>query len=132
MSPGLVRRVRCHRQGVTGAVRLRRSPHLVCYWQADDRLVVHNYAGGVRVIANAAAIDVLTFCGIWRSPRVIRQRFSGYPRKSIDRLLADLIRRGLLHRSDRQPAAAERAAAAWRDWNPAAGFFHLSTKDMPY
>ncbi|MGH9861971.1 MAG: SagB family peptide dehydrogenase, partial [Candidatus Acidiferrales bacterium] len=43
-----------------------------------------------------------------------------------------LTRHSLLQRSDQAPPAAEQALEAWRPWNPAAGFFHLSTKDVPY
>jgi SagB-type dehydrogenase family enzyme len=38
----------------------------------------------------------------------------------------------LLQRSDRKPAAKERAMEAWKHWNPAAGFFHFTGRDLPY
>jgi SagB-type dehydrogenase family enzyme len=38
----------------------------------------------------------------------------------------------LLLRSDNPPSAKDRAMGEWRDWNPAAGFFHFSTKDEDF
>jgi SagB-type dehydrogenase family enzyme len=42
-----------------------------------------------------------------------------------------MLERHLLVRSDDRPDPRERALDSWADWNPAAGFFHLSTKDLP-
>jgi SagB-type dehydrogenase family enzyme len=48
------------------------------------------------------------------------------------RLVATLLHHHLLHRSDRQVDARERAMAAFDRWNPAAGFFHTATKNVRF
>jgi SagB-type dehydrogenase family enzyme len=56
----------------------------------------------------------------------------GYSRTSVGKALDALAARTLLQRSDRKPAAAEIAMESWRNWNPAAGFFHRATRNVPY
>jgi len=112
-------------------VSLRRSPHIVCYWQAG-RLVLHQYAAAARVAASAATVDVLDFCSRWQSISTIEKRFRHYSRASLRTLLKDLIRHSFLQRSDRKPAPMDAALESWEAWNPAAGLFHLSTKDVAY
>jgi SagB-type dehydrogenase family enzyme len=46
----------------------------------------------------------------------------------VRRAVATLVRRSFLVRRGGQSDAL----ALWQHWNPAAGFFHLSTKDVPY
>jgi SagB-type dehydrogenase family enzyme len=48
------------------------------------------------------------------------------------RLLAVMVDRGLLARSDRPVSDAEQAMATWGAWNPSAGFFHMATRDVPF
>jgi len=55
-----------------------------------------------------------------------------FSRPSLRKAVSELAKYSLLQRSDRRQSATESALAAWQYWNPAAGFFHLSTKDMRY
>jgi len=110
---------------------VRRSPQIVCYWTAG-RFAVHNYATGHRSVASALIVEILDFCGRWRSRRAIARRFRGYHERSVSALLQDLIEHSYLHRSDRETSVTERALTAWTAWNPAAGLFHMSTKDVRY
>lgn len=105
---------------------LRRSRHLVSYWHAGE-LLFHNYATGVRVAVRPETPAVLDFFEEWRTPAEIHARFGATPRT-----LAPLIAATLLERV--KDASTPRVAAldAWADWNPAAGFFHMSTRGATY
>jgi SagB-type dehydrogenase family enzyme len=115
----------------TRPVLFRRAPHLVCYW-ASDRLVIHNYATAIRVAASPIVSRLLHVCGGWQSLDAIgselRECTAGTLRSAVD----DLVEHSLLIRSDQKPAGGERAMQQWEPWNPAAGFFHFSTKDSRY
>jgi SagB-type dehydrogenase family enzyme len=43
-----------------------------------------------------------------------------------------LAHHSLLQRQGSRLPPGERELRAWSEWNPAAGFFHLSTKDLPF
>ncbi len=109
----------------------RRSPYLICYW-ANEQLVFQNYATGVRVAAAPLTCAVLDHFDRWQPANVLFDRMDRFSRSSLRKTVRELAKYSLLQRSDRQETAAERALAAWQHWNPAAGFFHLSTKDVRY
>jgi SagB-type dehydrogenase family enzyme len=105
---------------------LRRARHLVGYWH-DGALVVHNYATGIRVEVDPGMPAVLQFFEDWRSPAEIRARF-GVTSARFTRL----VDATLLERASRAPAGPVAALDAWAGWNPAAGFFHMSTRGERY
>ncbi|HTM30157.1 MAG TPA: SagB family peptide dehydrogenase [Vicinamibacterales bacterium] len=106
---------------------LRRARHLVSYWHAGH-LVVHNYATGVRVEIDPTVAAVLHFFEDWRSPGEVRARFGVAPTR-----FARLVDATLLERASKTPAPVTTAALdAWAGWNPAAGFFHMSTRGERY
>jgi len=109
----------------------RRSPYLICYW-ANEQLVFHNYATGVRVAAAPLTCTVLDHFDRWQPADVLFNRMDQFSRPSLRKAVSELAKYSLLQRSDRRQSATESALAAWQYWNPAAGFFHLSTKDMRY
>jgi len=111
----------------------RRSPHLVCYWNAGH-LVLHNFASGTQVVAEPAVAGILHFFHRWRSADAAAAHFAEFTPASVSDAVAALERHSILVRRGRRVDARSTALAAWqRDgWNPAAGFFHLSTKDVPY
>ena len=109
----------------------RRSLHVVCYW-LGAKLVFQNYATGARVTADPLTCQVLDFFDEWRPAEALARRFGSYTRASLKKALVRLTRHSLVHRSDQPAHPAEKALEAWRPWNPAAGFFHLSTKDVAY
>jgi SagB-type dehydrogenase family enzyme len=108
--------------------RFRRSPHLVCHW--SGRLVVYNYETARAVPTTPLAVEILDYFGADRSLADAEARFAGYPRAQLARAIRLLERRGLLERVGRRRAT--RGLDAWQAWNPAAGFFHFSTKDMAF
>jgi SagB-type dehydrogenase family enzyme len=55
-----------------------------------------------------------------------------YSRDSLAAAVENLEGASLLQRSDTPRTVTERALGGWTAWNPAAGLFHLSTKDVAY
>ena len=93
-------------------------------------MVIANYATGASVVADALVFHVLGMCTDWTAVQSVRQRLVGIARASVDKVVASMIEQRLLVRSTDKPDPRERALDAWQDWNPAAGFFHFSTKNM--
>jgi SagB-type dehydrogenase family enzyme len=113
------------------AAALRRAPHLVSYW-IGDRLIFHNYATGAVASADPLVCTVLHFFDRWRSAEQLARRFPDYRLAALRAAVAALERQSLLIRRGSRVERASARLDAWGAWNPAAGFFHLSTKDMPY
>jgi SagB-type dehydrogenase family enzyme len=111
-------------------VRVRRSRHLISYWQ-DGQLLVHNYATGRILAVPARTAELLDFFGTWRGIEelVAWQSLSAREARTVIDRLVDAT---LLQRSDRRPSAEEGAMSAWEPWNPAAGFFHNATRDVTF
>ncbi|MFZ0885371.1 MAG: hypothetical protein WAN14_18360, partial [Candidatus Acidiferrales bacterium] len=112
-------------------VLFRRSPHLVSYWHAG-KLTFENYATGKGATAAPIATEVLDFFSSWRSADAIFRHLPRYSPSSLRAAMQDLVRHSLLQRSDRNQRRAERSLAAWKNWNPAAGFFHFTGRDLPF
>jgi SagB-type dehydrogenase family enzyme len=114
-----------------GAWICRRSPHLVCYWH-EEEFVVHNYATDVLAAALPLACDILDFFHDWRPVEAFLSTHPPSAHRTLRNLLSRLTALGLLQRSGDPLPAKERAMEFWRNWNPAAGFFHTTTKDVPF
>jgi SagB-type dehydrogenase family enzyme len=110
---------------------LRRSAFLVCYWEAGN-LVFENYATGTKSAAAPITTELLNFFSQWRRAEAVFARFPQYSPSSLRSAIQGLLRHSLLQRSDRKAHPAERAMAAWKHWNPAAGFFHFTGRDLPF
>jgi len=94
--------------------------------------VVQNYATGVTATAHPLTCDVLDFFDRWRSVDSFLSTRPPETHRQIRQLLSRLVRLSLLQRSGDPVAREERAMDAWQAWNPAAGFFHASTKNVPF
>jgi len=112
-------------------LKYRRSPFLVCYW-SGKQLLIENFATGQRIGAAPLAITVLNFFDRWRSLREFLSQFTEYQAASLHDSLDLLVKHSILERSDRKPSPNERAMQSWAPWNPAAGFFHFSTRDVEF
>ena len=112
-------------------VSYRRSVSLVLYWQASE-LVFENYALRTKTGADPLACSILHYCGEWRSFRQIASFLTEYTKDSVLRSLNQLAEHGLLERSDHKRDQRVEAMKSWASWNPAAGFFHFSTKDTQF
>jgi SagB-type dehydrogenase family enzyme len=109
---------------------LRAAP-LVLYWQ-DGELVFENYALRTRMSADPLVCSILHCCGEWRSLPEIAALLNEYRTSSIRKTLHQLCDNGVLERSDRKRDPRVVAMESSADWNPAAGFFHFSTKDTEF
>ena len=112
-------------------VRYRRAPFLISYWR-DNELVFENFLTQHRVSANPLTSTILDFFDRERSLRSLCAAFTGYTAGSLRIAVQTLAQHSLLQRQGRKPPPGERELRAWSEWNPAAGFFHLSTKDLPF
>lgn len=112
-------------------VLFRRSPFLVSYWHAG-RLTFENYATGKGASAAPIATEVLDFFSRWRPAEALFRHLPRYSPSSLRVAIRGLVRHSLLQRSDRKENPTERAMAAWTHWNPPAGFFHFTGRDLPF
>ncbi|HEV8075302.1 MAG TPA: SagB family peptide dehydrogenase [Candidatus Acidoferrum sp.] len=111
--------------------RFRRSVPLVLYWEDGD-LVFENFAQRSRMSADPLVCSILHFCGEWRALHKIVSYLSTYDESSVLKTLGQLCENGVLERSDQKRDSRVAAMESWADWNPAAGFFHFSTKDTEF
>ena len=100
----------------------------MCYWD-DGRFVVHNFASRRAVQATPVITRILEICDDWQPLAAILDAMCGYEDASVRRAVDQMVDHSLLRRSDQPATATDRAMAAWTKWNPAAGFFHFTTKD---
>lgn len=110
----------------------RRSPNLVFYW-SGKKLVFENYYARTKVQAAPLLFQLLSFFDTWRSPTSFADHFPKIDSAILRAGLSVLVRHGLLECSkERRKGPPPSAMASWEKWNPAAGYFHFSTKDDPY
>ena len=115
---------------MTGTAKVRRARHLVSYW-SDEGIVITNYATRTSVVADALVPHVLSLCSDWITIKTLREQFKGASKRGVDALVKSMLEQHLLVQENDAAERRERLADSWADWNPAAGFFHLSTKDLP-
>jgi SagB-type dehydrogenase family enzyme len=118
-------------RAVKREVLFRRAPCLVSYWEDGD-LVFENYATGDRISAEPLTSHILDVFDEWRPIDALTARLDDYSPQSLRRSVAALERHNLLHRSGAPADGRTAAMKKWGLWNPAAGFFHASTKDVRY
>jgi len=119
------------RHTLQSIVKYRRAAPLVLYWQ-NDRLVFHNYASRTSITAEPLTCSILQFCRTWRTFDEIGAFLAQFSAASIRKNLNLLCQHGVLESSDATPDPRRKAMEAWASWNPAAGFFHFSTKDLQF
>jgi SagB-type dehydrogenase family enzyme len=110
--------------------RYRRARPLVCHWTREG-FSIANYATGLQTVGSPLTAEVLDFCGGWRTLGELSAHLPQFSRASLAAAVRILEQCTLLERSD-APRAVERAHEPWAPWDPAAGFFHFSTKDVPF
>jgi SagB-type dehydrogenase family enzyme len=113
------------------AVLFRRAPSLISYWDAGD-LIFENYAIGTRISADPLTTHILHVFDRWRSIDALAARLDEFTPASLRSAVNILERHGLLQRSSARVDDRTKAMTAWTPWNPAAGFFHASTKDVQF
>jgi SagB-type dehydrogenase family enzyme len=110
---------------------LRRSRFVVSYWR-DERLVFHNFLTQRQISANPLTTIILDFFTRWRSLADLYTALPQYAPASLRHAARLLVQHSMLERNDRPPIVRAQELEKWSHWNPAAGFFHLSTKDFPF
>jgi hypothetical protein len=110
------------------SVQFRRCPHLVSYWK-EGALAVRNYETDITVLVPPLALQLLDLFDDWQPSSVAASL--GLSVADVKRALGDLEKATLLQRSG---ATTQRTSAmdGWQPWNPAAGFFHMSTRDVRF
>jgi SagB-type dehydrogenase family enzyme len=108
----------------------RRVPFLVSYWR-EGLFVVENFLTRRRVTCNPLASTILHFFDRYRSLRELFAGLEDYTPASLRKSVRMLRRHALLQRRG-EKLDGEEKLRAWSEWNPAAGFFHLSTKDVEF
>jgi SagB-type dehydrogenase family enzyme len=109
----------------------RRAPFIVSYWSGNS-LIYENFLTQRRIAANPQTTTILHFFDRWCSPRELIVHLGEYKPTSLQRAIALLHKHSFLQRSGEMRLPREQALKNWREWNPAAGFFHLSTKDVEF
>ena len=113
------------------SVYLRRSPFLIAYW-SDKNLVFENYLTRKRITATPELAAILHFFSEWKTIEEVFRHFAGYSPKSLLEAVSHLLRETLLDGSQQKNPPDEKKTATlrnWKAWNPAASFFHFTTKD---
>ena len=111
-------------------VRVRRSPHLIAYWRGRT-LITSNYATGTKVEVPPKACELLNHCDEWTTLEHLERTGVVHPSRLAE-IVDRLVALKLLERSDRPRNPRVSAMERLRAWNPQAGFFHATTKDVPF
>lgn len=110
---------------------LRRAPALISYWQGKQ-LYFENYLTRKKIAASMETAALLDFFSQWKRQEAAFRRWPEYTEKSLRHAIGRLAEETFLQRStdrDARERSRERALHRWESWNPAAGYFHLQTKD---
>ena len=109
----------------------RRAACLVSYWERGS-LVFENYATGRRATAAPITAEILDFFDEWRAAESLCGHFSSYDPASLRVAVKNLVTQSFLEKSSRKKAESSVLAQSWQVWNPAGGFLHFSSRDMPF
>jgi SagB-type dehydrogenase family enzyme len=124
------KRLLASRQSKAKVELFRRVPSLVAYWHGGA-FVLENFMTRRRISSDPLAAAILHFFDRYRSLRELFAKLPEYSPVSLRKAVRSLVRHSLLERRG-QAAAHEKRLAAWGEWNPAASFFHFSTKDLKF
>jgi SagB-type dehydrogenase family enzyme len=119
------------RKAGAGRAFFRRAPFLVCYWQGKQ-LYFENYLTRKKIAASLETAALLDFFSGWKREETVFRRWPQYTRKSLRHAIRRLTQESFLQQSSVRNLPGdlrEKALKNWKAWNPAAGFFHMQTKD---
>ena len=123
-----------HREGKRGrrsGAFFRRAPFLISYWQGKQ-LLFENYLTRKKIAASMETAALLNFFSGWKREGAMFRRWPEYTEVSLRRAVQRLVEETFLQKSPNgvpPESVREKALRTWKNWNPAAGFFHLQTKD---
>ena len=110
----------------------RRAPFLVSYWQGKQ-LYFENYLTRKKIAASLETAALLDFFSGWKREETAFRRWPEYTSTSLRRAIRRLVEESFLQQSARRNPPEdprEKALRDWKAWNPAAGFFHMQTKNF--
>ena len=110
--------------------RYRRAASTVAYWRGEQ-FVLENFLTRQRISADPLAAGILHFFDRFRSLNDLFARFPDYAPASLRKAVRSLLGHSFLE-SQTHGAPHHKELAAWGEWNPAASFFHFSTKDLSF
>jgi SagB-type dehydrogenase family enzyme len=131
------RKIQAYRAPAAGTAKSGKPPALhtsrfvVSYWR-DGRLVFHNFLTQRQISANPLTTTILDFFTRWRPLEDLCAALPQYTPASLRRAVRLLVQHSMLERYDSPPIVRAQELEKWNHWNPAAGFFHLSTKDLTF
>jgi SagB-type dehydrogenase family enzyme len=95
-------------------------------------LVFHNFLTHRQISANPLTTTILDFFTRWRLLADLYVALPQYTPASLRQAARLLVQHSMLDRDDRPPIVRAQELEKWSQWNPAAGFFHFSTKDLTF
>lgn len=98
------------------------------YWR-DGTLVLHDFASGTTIPADPLVVRLLSSFSDWMAPATFVEQVPEPAREAAGQLVWRLHQDGWLRRRDQENVSG---FDAWAGWNPAAGFFHASTRDRRF
>ena len=110
--------------------RVRRSPHLVAEWRGGT-LVVRNFATAAAVEVPPGADDILRLTHDWTTLADLESA-GVVPASQLPAIVAKLVALTLLERSDRDRDPRAVAMDTLGAWNPPAGYFHTTTRNLRF
>jgi SagB-type dehydrogenase family enzyme len=111
--------------------RYLRSPFVIIYWR-DGHLVFENFLTRSQITAEPLTTSLLDFFDRLKSVADLCAAMPQYAPASLKRAVAQLVQHSLLQRKDQPLPAGHAALVEWSKWNPSAGFFHLSTRNLRF
>lgn len=107
--------------------RVRRAPFVIAWWtQRAARLF--NYASGRTLAADSLALAVVDRAAEWVDVADLARALALPGTAGIEETVEKLLAHDMLQTPDCPPLSGQPALADWFGWNPAAGFFHRSTR----
>jgi SagB-type dehydrogenase family enzyme len=118
-------------QGRGRGAFVRRSAFLISYWHGKQ-LYFENYLSRKKIAASIETASLLDFFSNWKREDAMLRRWPEYSPRSLRKAVNRLVKETFLQRATvRNPVndSREKSLQNWKAWNPAASYFHLSTKD---
>jgi SagB-type dehydrogenase family enzyme len=136
VSGGTKERSRARSRGIARGktselVKYRRAPFLISYWRGEH-LIFENFLTRRQIVASPFTSTILHFFHRDRPLRDLYSFLSEFTPASLWKAVRSLAQHSLLQRHGATAPLGEKHLAAWSEWNPVAGFFHLSTRDFPF
>jgi SagB-type dehydrogenase family enzyme len=105
----------------------RRSPFLMMFWK-DGRNLLTNYRTGATIEGSPEILRVLNAIDDRAELKAIAAR-AGFSIEDTTRILDTFVSATLV---EKRPGRRSPVTDGWEAWNPAAGFFHFSTRNTRF